>query len=155
MKKLPEILAAYRALDTLLESERSQSDANGAERARVFQVLNDQAYFLLCWGQLETEIDETCRRSIRARRSSGDWTVRRGWDLYNPDDRRLSGLSFEDRTALVLDRAGARGRPYARAMLYYEIRNRVAHGKLEADRLDVIAIAQDFYAIQAALQQGA
>jgi hypothetical protein len=68
------------------------------------QRINDQAYFVLCWGQLEAAIDDICRTAIRNRQSSGNWAVRRAWDLYNPNESRLSGLRFEDRTALVLDR---------------------------------------------------
>ena len=117
------------------------------------QILNDQAYFLLCWGQLEQEIDEACRDAIRKRRLNPDWQVRRGWDLYNPDDRRLSGLSFDDRAALVLDRRGGPGSPYARTMGAYELRNKIAHGRLEDRRIDVVATAQSFYLIQAALHR--
>ena len=57
---------------------------------------------MLAWGQLETDIDDACRDAIRHGQSHGEWRSRRAWSLYNPDDRRLSGLSFENRLTLVV-----------------------------------------------------
>ena len=116
-------------------------------------MLNDQAYFLLCWGQLEIEIDGKCRDAVRWRRKDADWQIRRAWDLYNPDDRRFSGLSFEDRAKLVLDANEGRASPYARAMKHYSIRNEIAHGKLRSTRIEVGAFVQDCFIIQAALHR--
>ena len=118
MRDLPHIRALYVEIDTELRRLRTSaiavSDLGRAEQILSKQSINDQAYFLLCWGQLETAIDEKCRDAIRSRQKSGNWAIRRGWDLYNPDDPRLSGLRFEHRTALVLDRSGGKGSPWAR-----------------------------------------
>jgi hypothetical protein len=65
---------------------------------------------------------------------------------------RDCGLSFEDRTGLLLDRAGGRGSPWVWVMKYYAIRNEIAHGKLGSQRIDVTAVVQDLYLIQSALQ---
>lgn len=127
-----------------------------AEAARIEaeQVLNDQAYFLLCWGQLETEIDGARRRAITARAAHSDWQVRRSWYLYNPRDKRLSGLSFEDRAALVLDRDDrSKGSVWSRTMFHYTARNEIAHGKLRSTRVDVSVFVQDCFVIQAALHR--
>ena len=102
-------------IDEEFEAQRTSATLRG-DLQRVTQIaakqmINDQAYFVLCWGQLELAIDDACRNAIRRRQASGNWAVRRAWDLYNPDDRRLSGLRFEDRTALVLDRSGAQRSP--------------------------------------------
>ena len=156
MKRLAEIVAAFSDIDGRFErSWNANSDEVFRERLGKRQVLNDQAYFLLCWGQLETEIDERCRFTIRHRRASTDWQVRRGWDIYNPDDRRLSGLSFEERASLVLDRDGGYGSAYATAMRHYVVTNRIAHGKLESARVDVVQAARDFYAVQSAMTRHA
>jgi hypothetical protein len=77
--------------------------------------------------------------------------MRRGFDFYDPGDSRLSGLPFDRRVAIVLDRDGAPGRPYAKVMSYYETRNKIAHGKLAANRVDVARVVADFYVIQGAL----
>ena len=156
MRDLARIEAVYAKLDLSLEGERSAVADAEAARIEAEQVLNDQAYFLLCWGQLETEIDGACRRAITARAAHADWQVRRSWYLYNPRDKRLSGLSFEDRAALVLDRDDrSKGSVWSKTMFHYKARNEIAHGKLHSTRIDVSAFVQDCFAIQAALHRSA
>ena len=128
------------------------SDADAMNRIELRQRINDQAYFVLCWGQLETAIDETCRTAIRNRRTSENWSIRRAWDLYNPDDGRLSGLRFENRAALVLDQSAGKGSSWAKVMSYYALRNQIAHGDLQAERIDVEEVVKDFFQIQAELR---
>lgn len=156
MKELPHIRALYLELDAGLEAQRvaarGSSDPSLVDRVEQKQRINDQAYFVLCWGQLELSIDETCRNAIRKRRADSNWNMRRAWDLYNPDEKRLSGLRFEDRTALVLDQNAGSGSPWAKVMNYYALRNQIAHGNLQAQRIDVNEVVGDFYVIQAALQ---
>lgn len=38
-------------------------------------------------------------------------------------------------------------------MSYYETRNRIAHGRVEAKRIDVLAVVADFYVIQSAIKR--
>jgi hypothetical protein len=83
VRSLPQILALYEEIDTGFEQEQLTA---GADAARISKIeenrrLNDQAYFVLCWGQLEAEINEVCREAIRRRRDSPQWNARRGWDL--------------------------------------------------------------------------
>jgi hypothetical protein len=127
-------------------------DSHAVKSVELKQRMNDQAYFVLSWGQLEAAIDSTCRNAIRYRQASGNWAVRRAWDFYNPDDDRLSGLRFESRVALVLDRRGGPDSPWAKVMSHYSLRNQIAHGTLLAHRIDVDAVAQEFFQIQGALQ---
>jgi hypothetical protein len=153
VKSLPRLVALYEEIDAGFEKEREDAKNTAAQnRIALKQQLNDQAYFILCWGQLETEIDTVCREAIRTRRDHTHWTIRRGWDLYNPDDRRLSGLSFEDRATLVLDRQAESGNLWTKLMRYYALRNQVAHGRLRPTRTDVSAAMQDFYEISGALR---
>ena len=77
--------------------------------------------------------------------------MQKGVDFYDPTDKRLSGLPFDRRVAIVPDREGAPGRPYAKVKSYYETRNKVAHGKLEAKRIDVSEVVADCYVIQGVL----
>jgi hypothetical protein len=155
MQDLAMLAAIYAELDAYFESIRLRlakvGDLSAVERIENKQRLNDQAYFVLCWGQLEVAIDETCRTAIRKRRASSDWSVRRAWDLYNPAEKRISGLSFEDRVALVLDRQSGRGSPWARVQFYYALRNQIAHGKLRPERIDVTLVVGELYQIQGAL----
>src|ERR1700677_2339221 len=132
MQDLAALASIYVELDAYFEGSRLRlakvGDLPSVERIENKQRLNDQAYFVLCCGQLEVAIDETCRTAIRKRSASSDWSVRRAWDLYNPAEKRLSGLSFEDRAALILDRRGGPGSPWARVQFYYALRNQIAHG---------------------------
>lgn len=157
MRDLPLILSIYLEIDAELEGRRStaraSADVSSVNKIEAKQRINDQAYFVLCWGQLETAIDDTCRAAIRSRQSSGNWTVRRAWDLYNPDDHRLSGLRLEDRAALVLDRSAGSGSAWVKVMQYYALRNQIAHGDLQAQRIEVDEVVKDFFLIQAALQK--
>jgi len=157
VRELPFIRSLYSQIDAEFEAARIEAtgrrDVHAVERIERKQRVNDQAYFVLCWGQLETAIDEKCRSAIRARRSSGNWAVRRGWDIYNPEDDRLSGLRFEERTALVLDRSSGPGSPWAKVMSHYSLRNQIAHGTLLAQRIDLDAVMQEFFQIQGELKE--
>ena len=152
MSDLRAIAGSYERIDGFLKDLRERHDTAGEpdERDRVAreQEINDQAYFVLAWGQLETDIDNACRDAIRHGQSHDDWRNRRAWSLYNPDDRRLSGLSFENRLTLVLARGSDEWR---RTMQFYNVRNQIAHGTLLSERIDVSGEIQEFFRIQASL----
>jgi hypothetical protein len=63
MRDLPHIEAVYLEIDAEFETRRatanSAGDAAAVQRIEAKQKINDQAYFVLCWGQLESEIDDT------------------------------------------------------------------------------------------------
>ena len=113
MRSLPQIVALYEEIDRGLDGDTEAAlaigDQTGAHRINQKQLLNDQAYFVLCWDQLEAEIDEACRTAIVRRGADRSWEMRRGFDFYDPNDQRLSGLPFDRRVAIVLDRGGRRG----------------------------------------------
>ena len=155
MQELPSLLSTYLEVNRYFDDVRSEyflaGDLQAVQRIDNKRRLNDQAYFVLCWGQLEAAIDGSCRAAIRKKLASPDWSVRRAWDRYNPDDRRLSGLAFEDRVALVIDRRGGSGSPWARVQFFYALRNEMAHGRLRSDRVHVTAVVAELYQIQSAL----
>jgi hypothetical protein len=150
VKDLDRFISAFQKLDRLLEEERttlvSTGNLSAAQKLEEQMRINGQAYFLLIWGQIEQAVDDACRSTIRSRRS-GKRAERRGWDIYNPDDKRLSGLAFHDRAALVLDRYNPKGE-YAKLIGYYEQRNQIAHGKSYAFLFDIADVAADFRLIQ-------
>lgn len=112
MKDLPAIEATYTELatrlDRKLDAAREQGDGAAVAWAEKQQLINDSAYFILVWGQLEVRIDEVCEAAVRQRRDSDDWSLRRAWDAFDPDNLRVR---FEDRVALVLDRSNRRATP--------------------------------------------
>ena len=150
MKHLPAIAALYTEADNCLDNLQDPASGTGASIVEQKLRINDHAYFVLAWGQIEIAINDACRRAIEKGRSQRDWRQRRSWSLYNPEDRRLSGLRFEARAALVLD-PDAEGGEYGLAMRHYNIRNQIAHGTLLTQRVDVTAIAKQFFVIQSAL----
>ena len=152
MSGLEAVAAAYERVDLHLRSLRDAGDGVGGEpaagSAERERSINDQAYFVLAWGQLEADIEEACREAIRAGRSHEDWRYRRAWSLYNPEDRRLSGLSFENRLTLVLEKDGD---DWKRTMELYNVRNQIAHGTLLSARIDMARVIGDFFRIQSSL----
>ena len=152
MSDLQSIVASYERIDRFLGNLRDSHAAAGEEDERDHvareRELNDQAWFVLAWGQLEADIHEACREAIRHGQSHDEWRHRRAWSLYNPDDRRLSGLSFENRLTLVLARGSDEWR---RTMQFYNVRNQIAHGTLLSERIDVSGEIQVFFRIRSAL----
>jgi len=107
--------------------------------------INEQAWFLLAWGQLDADITDACRNIIRMGQSQEKWRDRRAWSMHNPDDRRLFGLRFASRLMLVLERDN---RDWKRTMELYSTRNRIAHGNLELENFDMRTAANDLLRIQ-------
>ena len=150
VKDLLTIEASYAELDRFLDN-LSEASSGGIEDAIKEKLsINDQAYFILAWGQLERAIDDACRRAIENGRNQRNWRQRRAWSIYNPEDRRLSGLRFEDRVALVLN-PDSEGEEYALTMQHYNLRNQIAHGTLLSRRIEVTEVIEQFFVIQAAL----
>ena len=152
MTDLQTIATLYEEIDNTLESLRgskptADKDSEPDPITRKQQI-NDQAYFVLAWGQLEADVVELCRETIRNAQQNPDWMARRAWALYDPENRRLSGLSFENRLSLVLERDTDN---WKRMMQLYSVRNQIAHGTLLSERIDVSSVIQDFYNIQASL----
>lgn len=148
MKQLPEIEAAYLRVadqfDRWIEAEEQSGNWHAVASLQRKRAINDDAYLLLIWGQLEIRINETCVSAIRARKLDARWEVRRAWDAYNPDDLRAK---FEDRLGLVLDRSNSINDSYRRAVRLYGLRNLIAHGKSVATGVDVPQLIADIYVI--------
>ena len=153
MRSFAQIAALYHEIDDglvdLIEAATIASDPR-LEKLLQKQIINEQAYFLLCWGQLESEINDACEALIARRRSNPNWELRRGFDFYDPDDTRLR---FERRVAMVLDRGAGRGGPHAKVLSYYRIRNGIAHGALASVLVDLRKMIPEFYLIQAAIRR--
>ena len=155
MKRLPEIEAAYLRVDAHLEETRSRSAGHLGIAIEAAQALNDQAYFVLSWGQMEAEINDRCGDVIRARQLSSNWQVRRGWDRFDPDNLRRSGLMFEHRLTIVLDPRESKPNKHGLALQYYATRNQIAHGRLLSQRVDVAEAIADFQLISAEISRHA
>ena len=118
------------------------------ERITKQQRINDSAYFILAWGQLEAQINEECVKAIVRRKDNSNWEMRRAWDSF--DEGRLR-MRFEDRVALLLDRADSKSAAYRDTINLYGQRNQVAHGKSLATGIDVPAVISQLYQIASEL----
>ena len=149
MSDLDAIAALFQQVDNSLEDLREHHDSAGEddERDRVArqQKLNEQAYFVLAWGQLEADIDDACRDAIRLGKSHEDWRHRRAWSVYDEDNPRLS---FRNRLPLVLDRSSDE---WKRTLELYAVRNQIAHGDLRHAGINLPTVIEDFHRIQASL----
>jgi len=89
VRDLEAIAASFLQVDNDLEDLRDRHHVAGEaeERDRVAgrQKLNEQAWFVLAWGQFEAEISEACRDAIRLGMSHEEWRQRRAWDLCDPE----------------------------------------------------------------------
>ena len=153
MRKLARIEATWIELDHALEGETADLTPDARGKVLDQQIVDDQAYFIPCWGQSEVEITDPGRDVVRKRRSHDGWQIRRAWDLYNLDEHRLSGLSFENRATLVLDGQAGRGGASALTVRHCGVRHQIAHGNLQATRIDVSAFVGHHYTIQSALHR--
>jgi len=146
---LDAIAALFQQIDNSLEDLRERHEAAGEtdERDRVArrQKLNEQAYFVLAWGQLEADIDDACRDAIRLGKSHADWRHRRAWSVYDEDNPRLS---FRNRLTLVLDRNSDE---WTRILELYQVRNQIAHGDLRHAGINLPTVIEDFHRIQSSL----
>ena len=146
MSDIEAIAALYQQVDNLLENLRDQAEGD-QERNRIAyqQKLNEQACFVLAWGQLEAEKDKACRNAIRLGKSHEEWQYRRAWSLYDSENPRLS---FRNRLTLVLDQSKEE---WKRTMEYYEVRNQIAHGNLRSEEINVSRVIDDFNDILSSL----
>ena len=149
MTDLEAIATLFQQVDNSLEDLREQHDATGKadERDRVArqQRLNEQACFVLAWGQLEADIDDACRDAIRLGKLHEDWRHRRAWSVYDEENPRLS---FRNRLTLVLDRSSDE---WKRTLELYQVRNQIAHGDLRHAGINLPTVIEDFHRIQSSL----
>ena len=146
---LDAIAALFQQVDNSLEGLRERHDAAGEadERDRVArqQNLNEQAYFVPAWGQLEAEMDDVCRDAIRLGKSHEEWRRRRAWSVYGEENPRLG---FRNRLTLVLDRSSDE---WKKTLKPYQLRNRIAHRDRRHAGINLPAVIEDFHRIQSSL----
>ena len=80
VKNLKTISAVYERIDDHFEEMRERFP-NSDELVRIEeeQRLNNQAYFVMAWGQLEAEVDSACKHAVDAGQSQEKWKARRAW----------------------------------------------------------------------------
>lgn len=149
MNGLRTVTASFEEVDRHLADLRKAERVTGGKPLSHFRgrkrKINEQAYFLLAWGQVDADITDACGNVIRRGQSQRKWRDRRAWSLYDPDDRRLSGLRFASRLMLVLEKDEG---DWKRMIDLYSVRNRIAHGNLVLENFDMKTAAKDLLRIQ-------
>lgn len=124
MKNLPRLKAAYERLDDLIQQEIATAVQDGDEAGETklaeTKELLDYAFYVLCFGQFEREVNAVFEAAYQSRATNPDWTKRRGWDLDGYQD--ATRVPFKDRVALVIDR---RKPAYGKILSDYAKRNHV------------------------------
>lgn len=153
MKHFDDVVTAFEIANTYiphwsLTLDDCDDPERVQERDRLIAV-NANAYSLLLFSQLEAEVNQLCQDLIRQRRASPIWAERRAWDILEHSDDRLRSIPFLNRVALLTDKGGT---VYKRVKELYEIRNKIAHGDLQIESLDVAQIAKDIERIAVSLK---
>lgn len=152
MTSLEEITALFQKIDNYLENLREQHDAAGQDDQRKIvkrqQRLNEQAFYVLAWGQLEASIDDACRNAIDHWKSHPDWRQQRTWRVFHKIGLRR--LNFESRLTLVLDKASA---DYRDTVSHHDARSKIAHGEISETPIDFPSVIEKFRHIESLLVQ--
>lgn len=134
MQHIASILDAFSFVDADFERQRAAAidsgDCQKAFQIEELQRLNEQAYFILCWGQLEAGL----RRTVRNRPQQ--------------ERRNFARRSFGSKVEIAFGKDSPESRWL---MVHYRQRNRIAHGELLAEHLDLVNIVGDFCKILGAL----
>lgn len=133
MNDLDHIFAAY--LKASAEFEKLKLNASCENNAMQINEIdcqmrvNELAYFILFWGQVEKSINAVCLRRLPS--------------------KKLARLGFKNRAEIAL---GSRSNAdWETLIFYYSLRNRIAHGELLAERLNISNIFGELYKVIAHL----
>lgn len=153
MKYFHDVVAAFTITNADSDQRTLKAIAGNADVSLLEELLrnstiNGQAYFVLLFTQLETEVNRLCEDAIWSGRNLPDWTQRRAWDVLGQKDVR--NIHFMDRVALLTDK----GRTvYKLIKELYDTRNKIAHGDLLTEIPDVAETAKDIERIVAELNE--
>ena len=134
--KVHDLIDAH--LETLKESEDFTPDESRDTKLAISikQSINDQAYFLLAWGQIEAQIRKAHDEADRLDKSRGLVKQRHG------------RLSFKKQLSGVFEKTS---KDWEQVWDYYKLRNDIAHGNLKMEFLAFSGIVSDFFEIQSKL----
>lgn len=140
------ILQAHSEANGQLDrKERGARSADGKAKWAQRRMVNDHAYFVMLFAQLESLVDERCDKLVAGKKAGRHWKARRLWDSID-----LDRLAFMQRVALLCEKGQA---VYGKVRRYYGIRCEIAHG--DSPLVGPIALSMivpDLFGIAAALK---
>ncbi|CAO3416390.1 hypothetical protein [Azospirillum endophyticum] len=158
MKEFSDILGAYshakKNLDRLWQEElpslagvEGVSASMELERRRLITL---QAFFFLLIAQFEAELNRLAAVLIDRMKRQADWRDRRVWNDLEHQPERIRNIPVMRKLALLTDK---RGVVYRRIKELYDIRNRIAHGTLLTEEIDVAEVADELQRFAAGLNE--
>jgi hypothetical protein len=141
-----DILATYYDIDTVyaLRELKAAKAGHVKKEAGIKEVrkLNDQAYFMILFAQMEDIISKKAERLVRIKKNSlKNWGSRRSWDIINKD---IVQVHFKSRLGLLLD---IKGKEFLTISKYYKIRNDIAHKGTTTQSIFMPVVSADIEAI--------
>lgn len=119
--------AYYDSNDFFARKERLARTRNSTDLWARKKQINDYAYFVLLFAQLEDYINEQCTKLINKKLTLGSWKNRRLWDEITVDR-----MHFMRRVALLTEKGHTL---YNKADKYYRLRCEIAHGDSSPGKL--------------------
>lgn len=155
MKEFSYILRAYSDaktnLDQLWQVELARIDGlDELIRLERQRLITQQAFFFLLIAQFEAELNRLAAVLIERMKQQADWRDRRVWDDLEHQPERIRNIPIMRKLALLADK---RGVVYRRIKELYDIRNRIAHGTLLTEEIDVAEIADELQRFAAGLNE--
>ncbi len=154
MRDFTDILRAFAVskenLDHLRKDALSRiDDFDELIRLERQQLITQQAFFFLLIAQFEVELNRLSSSLIERMKAQSDWRERRVWDDLEHQPDRIRNIPVPRKLALLTDKRGA---VYRRIKELYDIRNRIAHGTLLTEEIDVAEVAGEIQSFAAELK---
>lgn len=122
-----EIYDAYLVADEALSQKETSARASAnRDRWGLKRQLNDQAYFIMLFAQLEDHINRLCLQLINRQKGLANWGTRRSWDIIDTNNF-VERFPFMNKVALLTDKRTA---SYGNIKRLYQIRCNIAHGNI-------------------------
>ncbi len=128
MKYFDVVEAAFLEADAVLSAGAIRSQTSPGLLSVDVQYVNERAYFVLLVAQFEDLVNEAVGTIITVAQKSPDWRHREIWKAVVPRTNRIQDIPFKTRLALLIDRQRVE---YRDACGLYDVRNQIAHGRLD------------------------
>ncbi|ALG70227.1 hypothetical protein VY88_08625 [Azospirillum thiophilum] len=113
-------------------------------------LVNQQAFFILFIALFEAKLNRLAAALIDRMKQQADWRDRRVLDDLEHQPERIRNIPVMRKVALLTDK---RGVVYRRIKELYDIRNRIAHGTLLTEEIDVAEVADELQRFAAGLNE--
>jgi len=114
------------------------------------RLITQQAFFFLLISHFDVELNRLFSSLIERMKAESDWRERRVWEDLEHHPDRIRSIPIMRKVALLTDK---RGVVYRRIKELYDIRNRIAHGNLLTEEIDVAEVADEIQRFAAGLNE--